>query len=446
MAVLALGFNGFAKKGRKVRHERVKFAEHLLNPSVPIVPYRLSQYPLFLEMKSKKKYVSTRSIEELNKQYHGKPVLHFLDLEITERCNNACLHCGINKGLHDTNAIDNELKTGDIKKILEEAAELGCVTVRITGGEPLVREDFAQIYLYARNLGLKVLLFTNGTLINQDFADLFRKKPPLEKIEITLYGMHEKSFEAVTGNHGDFQSVFTGIELLKKNNIPFLLKFAVLPQNSRDVDDFKKYYEELGQESPLPSYAMFFTKRVRRDSEKKNQTIEKLRISAQKAEKFFLEHLPGYFEGLPEFLSKTSGPQGKRLFGCGAGQGQGAVDAYGGFSPCLLLKDPQFTYDLKNGSLREALTKFFPARRTVLAEDSLYLERCAKCFLKSLCEQCPAKAWIENGKIDRPAAYYCQASHAQAEYLGLLAHGERAWLVTDWKERVKRLVDKKEQE
>jgi hypothetical protein len=67
-----------------------------------------------------------------------------------------------------------------------------------------------------------------------------------------------------------------------------------------------------------------------------------------------------------------------------------------------------------------------------------YLRRCARCYLKSMCEQCPARSWMEHGTLDTPVEYLCDIAHAQARYLGLLTDGERSWELTDWRDRVSR--------
>jgi len=97
------------------------------------------------------------------------------------------------------------------------------------------------------------------------------------------------------------------------------------------------------------------------------------------------------------------------------------------------------TYDLGSGSLRDALTRFFPVLRERKATNPDYLARCARCFLKGLCEQCPAKSWAENGTLDSPVEYLCRVAHAQARDLGLLREGEKAWEVSDWRNRIERL-------
>ena len=88
--------------------------------------------------------------------------LEQLDIELTERCNNDCIHCCINLPANDAEAQRRELTTQQIRDIFGQAAELGCLQVRITGGEPLLRDDFAELYLVARRLGLRVQLYTNA--------------------------------------------------------------------------------------------------------------------------------------------------------------------------------------------------------------------------------------------------------------------------------------------
>jgi len=144
------------------------------------------------------------------------------------------------------------------------------------------------------------------------------------------------------------------------------------------------------------------------------------------------------------------GPPGDRLFRCGVGR-QICVDAYGAAQPCMLVRDPHLVYNLfrwhpsatasdePGPSLRDALENFFPRLRDMRAVNSTYLAHCARCFLHGLCEQCPAKSWMEHGTLDTPVEYECEIAHAQARELGLLGQGERAWETGDWRERIERL-------
>lgn len=370
----------------------------------------------------------------------SNPLLSRLDMELTERCNNNCIHCYINQP-EDDPCREQELSATDIKSILTEAASLGCLTVRFTGGEPLLREDFEEIYLFARRLGMKVLLFTNGTLITPHLADLFARIPPREKIEVSVYGMSERSCESVTRTPGSFQAAMRGIKLLMDRGVPFVVKSAVLPQNRADLDRFELWASAIPGMDKLPMYSEFYDLRARRDSEEKNLRIMKLRLSPEEGIAVLSRDRKRYLEEMRQFCSKFLKISGDVLFSCGSGQCTGCVDAYGRFQPCMLLRHPDAVYDLKTGNLKEALTEFFPKLREMRASNPAYLARCGRCFLKSLCGQCPGKSWMEHGTFDTPAEYHCRVAHARARDLGILQEGEHAWEIEDWLPRIKAFGD-----
>lgn len=387
-------------------------------------------------------YVTKIRTNKYNLWQNKRPLLSRLDMELTERCNNNCIHCYINIPTDDIKAKEKELSTREIKEILKEAASLGCLTVRFTGGEPLLREDFEELYLFARRLGLKVLIFTNGTLITSQLADLFVRVPPLEKIEVSFYGMNRNSYEAVTRVTGSFEAAWQGINLLLENKIPFVVKSALLPPNKSEINEFEFWASIIPGMDTFPSYSMFFDLRCRRNSRNKNQLIKRLRLTSEEVLKMLTRRKGEYLREMKEFCSKFTRPPGNNLFSCGAGKYGGCVDAYGYFQLCMLLRHPATVYNLKNGSLNDAITSFFPKVRTIKAADTEYLDHCARCFLKGLCDQCPAKSWMEHGTLDTPVKYFCEIAHAQARYLGLLKDGETAWEITDWKKRRNLLLNR----
>ncbi|MFQ6110364.1 MAG: radical SAM protein, partial [Candidatus Aminicenantales bacterium] len=220
-----------------------------------------------------RRYYEKRRSDRASLWKDRKPLIGRLDMELTERCNLNCIHCYINLPADDPAARKREMTTDEIKDILNEAASSGCLSVRFTGGEPLLREDFEELYLSARRLGLKVLIFTNATLITPHLAELFSRIPPLEKIEISLYGMKKKSYEAVTRTPGSFEAARQGIRLLREKNIPFVLKSALLPPNKGEVEEFENWASTIGWMDRAPSYVLFFDLRGRRDSERRNNLI-----------------------------------------------------------------------------------------------------------------------------------------------------------------------------
>jgi radical SAM protein with 4Fe4S-binding SPASM domain len=369
-----------------------------------------------------------------------RPILMELDIELTERCNNNCIHCCINLPADDLMAKERELSTSAIKGILKEAASLGCLSVRFTGGEPLLREDFEELYFYARKLGLKVLLFTNATLITASLAELLSRIPPLEKIEITVYGMKKLSYEAITRTPGSFEAAWRGINQILEKKIPFVVKSALLRPNKEEVEEFETWASTIPWMEDPPSYSVFFDLHCRRD-EDKNKTIRNIRPAPQEGLNFLARMKTKYLKEMKKFCSRFMGPTGDKLFSCGAGMGGGCVDAYGKLQLCMDLRHPDTVYDLKKGSLKEAMSHFFPGVREMKATHPDYLVRCARCFLKGLCEQCPGKSWTEHGTLDTPVDYSCEIAHTEARVLGLLRQDEKAWEVMDWKERIRNLSE-----
>jgi radical SAM protein with 4Fe4S-binding SPASM domain len=367
-----------------------------------------------------------------------KPLLGHLDIELTERCNNDCIHCCINLPLDDRAARQREMTTDEVKGILTEAATLGCLSVRFTGGEPLLREDFEELYRFARRQGIRVLLFTNARLVTPQLVDLFARVPPGELVEVTVYGMKPESYEAVSRAPGSYAEFRRGIDLLFDRRVPFVVKGALLPPNRGEMDEFEAWAATIpGMDRP-PGYSMFFDLRGRRDSAVKNRQIAGLRLSPEDGSAILSRHREAYFKEMRQFCSKFMRPSRERVFACGAGHGI-CVDAYGRAQACLMLRHPDTAYDLKAGSLRDAVTSFFPRLREMRATNPDYLARCARCFLKGLCEQCPAKSWAEHGTLDTPVEYLCRVAHAQARVLGLLRDGEQSWEVSDGRSRKERL-------
>jgi MoaA/NifB/PqqE/SkfB family radical SAM enzyme len=389
-----------------------------------------------------------RQVKKLSKPL--APSLGSIDIELTERCNNRCIHCYINQPEDDLHLKALEMDTAFAQDVLKQAASLGCLSVRFTGGEPLLREDFSELYLFARRLGLKVFIFTNARLITPELVRLFSRIPPGKPIEVSVYGMHAPSYDAVTAMRGAFKQFWQGITLLREHHIPFIVKQSLLPQNRDELTEFETFAATLPQMELKPTYAMNFDLRARRDDPAKNRLIRRLRLSPDETLAMLTREPEKYIEGMRQFAAKFMYPTGDKIFSCGAGE-RPCVDAYGRAQMCMLLRHPDTVYALdpklhheRNPEsnlqpLEYALTEFFPQVRRTRAANAEYLERCAACFLKGLCEQCPAQSWEEHGTLDSPVDYLCQVAHVQATYLGLLSKGEKSWELAPgvWQARLK---------
>jgi radical SAM protein with 4Fe4S-binding SPASM domain len=356
----------------------------------------------------------------------GGPLLARLDVELTERCNNDCVHCSVNRPAADPDALAREWPAASWKRLLDEAAALGCLVVRFTGGEPLLRRDFEEIYLHARRAGLRVMLFTNATLVTPRLARLLEDVPPLEAVEVSVYGMKKRTYEAVTRTPGSFGAFRRGFGLLLERGVPVVVKGTALPAARGELGAFEAWAGALPGLSGPPSCVLLLDLRSRRDGAKSAE-IAGLRMGADEFVRLMRRHGEAAVGEWREFCARSGAFRGDRLFTCMASGASAAVDPYGRLQYCLGLRHPDTVYDLARGSLREAVTVFLPKLREMRASSPAYLERCARCFLKGLCEQCPAKSWAEHGTLDTPVEYWCAVAHAQAVAAGLLAPGEHAW-------------------
>lgn len=379
-------------------------------------------------------YVQLRTFHESTIWPDKKPLVSQIDIELTERCNNNCIHCCINLPESDVEARSSEMCTDFVKGVLTQAADLGCLAVRFTGGEPLLRDDLTELYRFTRHLGMQVILFTNARLITSELAELLSKIPPGRVVEVSVYGMSPESYDRVAGHGGAFFEFRRGVDLLLRHKVPFIVKGPKFRFQRGEQEEFEAWAATIPSMDGMPVSSMNFDLRHRRDDPVKNACITRLRATPEETVAAHSRN-DRYLKDMAQFCGRFMGPTGERLFTCGAGHGT-CVDAYGRAQLCLSLRTAETVVDLHKATLKQALEDSFPAIRKIRAVNPDYLRRCARCFLKGLCQQCPAKSWLEHGSLDTPVEYLCQVAHAEARYLGLLDERELAWEVEDWQARV----------
>lgn len=362
-----------------------------------------------------------------------RPVLTTLDIELTERCDNRCVHCCINRPERDEAAAARELSTERLLEVLDETAALGALSVRFTGGEALLRDDFEELYLHARRLGLRVILFTNARRITEPLARLFAEVPPLEPIEVTVYGMDPRTTAEVTRVATAHEEARRGLGLLAAHGVPFIVKGTLLPATIPEAEAFSAWADTLPGRRAEAGFVWFLDLRLRRDDEAADDRIRRLRLPPEAAAERLTHDAASLAALASDWRPRLREPS-DRLFTCGAGH-RPCLDAYGVLQPCLPLREPSVCVPLQPGRLRETVVEAFESLADRRATDPEYLRRCARCFLAGVCEQCPAKSWAEHGVLDRPVEYFCESTQAQARRLGWLREGERPWEVADWRER-----------
>lgn len=138
-----------------------------------------------------------------------------LELEISNPCNERCLHCyrtceSTKKGF---------LTVMQVKSILQQAVELEVNNVTITGGEALLNPDWKGILKEADTLGLKISLFTNGSLLTATDIDFLKSITNLRIVQLSLYGLDSEIHDKITGLKGSCKKTLAAINLLKERQI-----------------------------------------------------------------------------------------------------------------------------------------------------------------------------------------------------------------------------------
>jgi radical SAM protein with 4Fe4S-binding SPASM domain len=326
-------------------------------------------------------------------------------IELTERCNLQCVHCYINQPADDQDRQRRELTYEQWCRILDQLVDEGCLWLLITGGEPLLRSDFLDIYTYAKRKGLLVTIFTNGTLLTPEIVDYLYEWPPAI-IDITLYGITQQTYERVTGVPGSHQRCLRGIQLLHERGLTFGLKTMVMTLNRHEYSALREYAAGLGVN--LRHDAII---RPRQDGAKDPRNF---RLEPNEVVDIDLAN-PGAIEKWLLANKQAFGiPQTDYLYNCGAGVQSFHIDPYGLLSLCVLARSP--SYSLLNGSFAEGWHDFLPQVRYQKATKDF---KCRHCKIAPLCQRCPAFALVENGDPETPVDYICQIAHSRAEAFGL---------------------------
>ncbi len=336
-------------------------------------------------------------------------------LELTARCNNDCPHCYINLPAGDQKARSIELSLDEINHIADQAIEMGAMWCLISGGEPLLRSDFTDVYLALKRKGLLISVFTNACLINEEHIQLFKKYPPRD-IEVTVYGATQETYEKVTRRPGSYAAFRRGLDLLLSSGLKVRLKAMAIRSNVHELPKIAAFCR-----AHTTDYFRFDPLlHLRYDFDPiRNGLIRQERLSPEEIvaiEQGDQERSDALMKGCDKFIfSEYEGHVCDHLFHCGAGNGSFVVSYDGIFRLCADLWHPDSTYDLREGTLEEAWNKLVPQVRDMRSSNQQFLENCRLCPIINLCLWCPAHAHLETGEMDGFSEYFCEVAHARAD-------------------------------
>ncbi len=313
-------------------------------------------------------------------------------LELTYRCNQSCRHCYCNLEAGDKSKAA-ELSAPEFKKILDQAADAGCLWLLLTGGEVLLREDFWEIYRHALKKGMLVEIFTNASLLDEEAALRFAEFPPLG-IDISFYGSRPQLHDSITRVDGSFRKTMEGIAWLKKYQVKFSLKTILMTLNQDYLKDMRVLAEGLGAEFRYDTLIA-----PRTDG---GMSPAQYRLKPEQMAQLDLDE---DYESCARIFAGFWNKKPDEAVSCGAGVFAFNINPYGYLSPCTMFRS--FQYSLRQSGFAAAWKRL--VRDYDLRQGDLIAEECRACSMRLICSNCPAWSEIEaqslNGKVEHICAY-----------------------------------------
>ena len=165
---------------------------------------------------------------------------------LIRRCNLSCKHCYSISGDVD---FPGELTTADVLHVMDDLKAFGVPVLILSGGEPLMRRDIFAISARAKELGFYVGLSTNGTLIDDAFADRIRDAG-YDYVGVSLDGIGA-THDRFRGKPGAFEAALAGLRRLRDRDVKVGVRFTMTEDNAGELpalldlverEGFPKFY------------------------------------------------------------------------------------------------------------------------------------------------------------------------------------------------------------
>lgn len=327
------------------------------------------------------------------------------NFELTARCNFSCPMCYIHTGEDPADLRRRELSAEEWLSIASNARDMGMVFLLLTGGEPLVREDFPYLYENLIKMGLMVSVNTNASLYGGEVREVFLRYPPA-RIHATLYGGSGETYAAQCGLPA-FERVVENLRQMKTDGLQVGLNVSLTPQNGADLGRM----DALARSLELPvRFSAYLYPPVRAGGAAgvNGGRFEPEQAGQALAQWYALRDSREQFLARAEHLRRGEAPAGERR--CRAGRSSFWMTWDGRMLPCGVM-EAGAAYPL-----REGFSAAWERVRGFAAAIS-GPEECASCPQRALCPVCPAACVGETGRFDCVPDYLCRMTGSMAQRL-----------------------------
>ena len=333
-------------------------------------------------------------MEEMNERALALGVPLSVQMDVTYRCNERCVHCYLD---HDDHG---EMTAAEMRDVLRQLADAGTLFLTFSGGEVLMRMDFFEILEYARSLLFCVKIKTNAFMIREKEADRMRDLG-VDRVQVSIYSHRAEAHDAITKLPGSLKRSVAGIRFLQSRGLRVTVANVLMRQNLADYAGVKALAQELGAQWTIdPTITPMMDG---------DRSILGLGIGGEELNQVFRNgDLVGNVE---EFCAPPKPVDEGDLGGmpCSASHTFCYISPYGDVFPCV-------QFPLPTGNVRKQKfleiwrhSKQMNDVRSIRGRD---LPVCSTCSHLGSCTRCPGLAYME-GNMRGPSSLDCEKSFAR---------------------------------
>ena len=316
---------------------------------------------------------------------HGLP--SELHIDLTDGCNEKCVHCYLPKG--GTHYLDKDIAL----KVLKEFREAQGLTVFVSGGECMLHKDFAEILRYAKSLDLNIVVLSNLTLCDEQIVALLKEVDP-QFVNVSLYAVTEAIHDSITQMPGSCRKTKDAIDALQVACVHIRIATPFMHENKGCVDELKAYATK--RHVHLIADSEIFGQI---DHSCYNQSHA---LSPGELEALVSSHKDVFVGERVE--SERCQPDAKV---CDVGDARLNLDAEGRYYPCDGFHGA-ILGDARNESLWDVWTG--EALNRLRALKNRDFGSCASCEDRAWCKVCPMRNFNETGNMFIHAPWRCEAT------------------------------------
>ena len=266
--------------------------------------------------------------------------------------------------------------------MLDQLKDLGTLELLLTGGEIFLRGDIMDIIHYARHLGMRVVLFTNATIVREaqlrELSQLY-----IEQFSCTIFSMDEATHDSITGIPGSLRKTLRNMDLAKKYGLRCGVKTVVMKKNYSDWKQSHKYCLDNGFSYNAPASIMPKT-----DGD--TSPLEFQLDFEQTKALYEEESLYGMDDGIRKSEWRDSD------FICNSLHNSIYIDCSGNVFPCNSF---YFKVGNINNNRMEQIWNCSKEHKYILSLRKKDLKTCSDCNYKQYCVKCPGNALFEKGSF-----------------------------------------------